>query len=67
MPEICQDAALYIDPNEPKDIADKINFLLNSKEANERLVSKGLKHSKNYTWKKSAERLMDILIKANDI
>jgi glycosyltransferase involved in cell wall biosynthesis len=39
---VCKDAALYIDPLNPVDIADKIIMLINSHELQERLIKNGI-------------------------
>lgn len=61
LPEVCGDAALYIDPDQPLDIAEKINSLLKSEEKVEVFSEKGLTWSKRFSWQKSVQNLMDIL------
>jgi len=41
--DICQDAALYFDPLDPKDIVDKIKYLVQDKNLQNRLIKKGNK------------------------
>jgi len=52
--EIYNNAALYFDPDNPKDIAQKINEFLINKSLQRRLKIAGLKQAKNYCWKKTA-------------
>ena len=59
--EVCGDAALYVDPDQPSDIAEKINFLLSSEKEMQKFSKKGLDWSKKYSWQTSAQKLMDIL------
>ena len=66
LPEVCEDAALYVNPDDPKDIAQKINSLLASMEIIDIFVNKGLNHSSKFTWKKATKSLMEIITKTND-
>lgn len=61
LPEVCGDAALYIDPDQPLDIAEKINNLLASEKEMETLSQKGIDWSKKFTWETSVKKLMNIL------
>ena len=61
LPEVCEDAALYINPDDPSDIAEKINTFLASKEMIDTFANKGIIQSKKFSWKKSAENLMNII------
>ena len=60
MPEICLDAALYIDPYNVEDIKNKILLLLNNKDLQNDLVKKGLLRSKEFTWQKSAKKHLEV-------
>jgi glycosyltransferase involved in cell wall biosynthesis len=66
LPEVCGSAALYVNPDNPSDIAEKINTLLASKEIIDTFAMKGLIQSKKFSWKKSAENLMNIIKATND-
>lgn len=54
MPEILQDAAIYTDPHNSKDIKEKILSLLEDPTLRNEISFKGLIHSANYSWKKTA-------------
>lgn len=54
MPEICGDAALYIDPTDHQDINDKILRFLNSKTLREDFSKKGKIQSSLFSWDKAA-------------
>jgi len=58
--EIYQDAALYFDPNDPKDIAIKINEVLTDKKTRTVLVEKGEKLVRKYSWQKMAKQTLDV-------
>jgi glycosyltransferase involved in cell wall biosynthesis len=70
MPEICGDAAMYFDPYDHKDIALKINLLLHDLMLRNRLVRKGLKRVKYYSWENTARKTLHVLeqtYNSNDI
>lgn len=54
LPEICNSAALYIDPARKKDISEKINIMLEDKEVRKKMVSEAGNLAKQYTWEKTA-------------
>lgn len=60
MSEICQDAALYFNPYDPKDIVKKIELILSNKLLQARLRSDGLERSVFFTWEKTAVSLLKI-------
>jgi len=56
IPEVCGDAACYINPNDEKSFADGIVALINGKELQQRLRDKGLKQAAKYTWELAANK-----------
>ncbi|KMT22829.1 glycosyltransferase family 4 protein [Clostridium cylindrosporum] len=54
MPEILEDAAVYIDPYNPKDIYEKLLKLIEDDKFRDEISFKGLLHSAKYNWKKTA-------------
>ncbi len=54
LPEIAGDAALYVDPKQSYDIAEKIIALLTNKQLKQKLIRKGLERNKKFTWEKCA-------------
>lgn len=61
--ERCGDAALYCDPNDPQDIADKIIQLLDNKELRASIIQEGFLRAKKYSWEKSAWQTFSIMEK----
>jgi glycosyltransferase involved in cell wall biosynthesis len=61
MPEICGDAAIYIDPDHIENIAEKINFLLNDTNLYNRKVTEGIDHAKKFSWQISANRILKLI------
>lgn len=66
LPEVCADAALYCDPNNPQDIADKILRLLKDKHLQESFRLKGKLRAELFTWGKCAEKTVSIIEKVID-
>ncbi len=60
MPEICQDCALYIDPEDVNDIKKKLTTLIKDEKLQKYLIQKGIKRAKEFTWEKSAQKHMEI-------
>ena len=58
--EIYSDAALYFDPNDPKNIADKIHQVLQDEKTRFDLAKKGSLQVKKYSWLKMAEETLKI-------
>lgn len=58
--EIYTDAALYFDPNNPKDIAEKINQIMSETSTRLDLVKKGEAQVKKYSWRKMAKETLEV-------
>ena len=58
--EIAVDAALYFDPKNPEDLADKLKELINNDNIRQNLIQKGLERVKNFSWKNTAEKMLEI-------
>ena len=63
MQEIAEDAALYVNPADNTDIADKMMLLYKDENLRSRLIQKGKIISDKYTWDKSAELLWKSIMK----
>lgn len=50
IPEICGEAALYCDPNDPKDITENMRSMIVDDRLRKRLISKGIERAALYTW-----------------
>lgn len=66
LPEVYQDAAVYFDPANPKDIADKISQILDDSKLAQQLVQKGKKQASKYSWQRMAEQTLTIFDDAVD-
>ncbi|MCL5406907.1 MAG: glycosyltransferase family 4 protein [Patescibacteria group bacterium] len=60
LPEIYQDAALYFDPFNSRDIAAKIKEVIINKNLHDKLIQNGLRISRVYSWKKTAEETLKL-------
>lgn len=63
LPEVCGDAALYCEPDQPETIASAILGLMKDPEKVASLRSSSKKHAQAYTWKKCAEQTLQALFK----
>jgi glycosyltransferase involved in cell wall biosynthesis len=61
MPEICGDAATYINPDNTADIANKVNDLLNDVNLYKEKVIAGVKRAGEFTWPKSANGILKLI------
>ncbi|MBL4694594.1 glycosyltransferase family 4 protein [Candidatus Gracilibacteria bacterium] len=56
IPEICgEDNALFFDPQDPQDIANKIDQLHRDSDLQAELIEKGARHAAKFTWDKMAK------------
>ena len=60
LPEIYSEAALYFDPSNPVDIADKIKVVLSDKKIRQNLIERGKIIAAKYSWKKTASETLKI-------
>jgi glycosyltransferase involved in cell wall biosynthesis len=66
MQEIAKDAALYADPNNFKEIAEKMMLLYKDENLKRKLIEKGRTISSEYSWQRTAELLWQSILKAVD-
>jgi glycosyltransferase involved in cell wall biosynthesis len=55
LPDVCGDAALYVDPTSPDDIAAKMTELILKPELRERLKKAGARNIQRFSWKTFAD------------
>lgn len=58
--EVYGDAALYFNPRDANDIANKIKLILADKKLRAELIFKGAKQVKKYSWRKMAEGTLQV-------
>lgn len=64
MPEVCKDAAIYIDPREPDSIVNALNCLLKDEEKFNQMKNEGLKRAALFSWEKTASTFMQSILNA---
>lgn len=60
LPEVCGDAAHWINPVDVYDLANGISQIVSSEEYKHSLILKGLKQIQKFCWKKTAARYSEI-------
>ena len=58
LPEIYEEAALYFNPQDEKDLSEKIRRLVSDSKLRDGLIDAGIKQSKEYSWKKMAQQTL---------
>jgi glycosyltransferase involved in cell wall biosynthesis len=61
IPEVCGDAAIYFDPTNKNDIAEKILSTIDNEELKNKLIKNGLERNKLFSWKDSAKVVKKVL------
>lgn len=64
IPEVAADAAQYVDPRDPGEIAKGIEAVLTDEVLKRSLVQKGLRRVDGFTWRKSAEAFRELIRKS---
>lgn len=60
MPEVADDAALFVDPFNPEDITDKMVNLLSDPNLMLQMRERGLKRAAQFTWRSVAEQMLSV-------
>lgn len=61
IPEICGDAACYVDPLDPDDIARGVREVATNSALRNRLINDGHRQCGQYDWYKSSKRFVEII------
>ncbi|MCL5675829.1 MAG: glycosyltransferase family 4 protein [Patescibacteria group bacterium] len=61
MPEAGGEAALYVNPKDAKDIAEKISKVLSDEKLRNNMIVKGYQQVKKFSWEKTARETLKIL------
>jgi len=62
LPEIYGPAAIYFDPNSIKEIAGRVEEIINNKSLRKELIKKGFEQVKKYSWERCARETLQILL-----
>lgn len=60
--EVAGECALYFDPENIRDIAEKIDYIVNNREIRAQLVQSGLARVKRFSWNKCARETLDYIL-----
>lgn len=63
LPEMAGDAALYFDPRDPADIADKLNLILSNDDLRASLSHKAVIRAQDFSWESSARQTLNLFHK----
>ncbi len=61
LPEVCGDAAYYVNPYNVEDIARGIEKVLSDENLRQGLIKKGFENVKRFSWKESARKIIEIV------
>jgi len=60
LPEVAGNAALLVDPESPQAIAEAVKWMMEKETSRNRLIQRGLKRAKEFTWEKTAELTLGV-------
>jgi len=60
LPEVCADAACYVDPKDVQSIAEGIDKGLADEELRRSLIKRGRERARLFTWEKTAEKTLKV-------
>ena len=64
MREVCGNSAIYFDPNDAADLANKMHYILSiSEEERDLIIERGRKNAQRFSFAKSSETLLSIIQK----
>ncbi|OGH05973.1 MAG: hypothetical protein A2W22_03535 [Candidatus Levybacteria bacterium RBG_16_35_11] len=61
LPEAAGEAALYVNPEDVDDIAQKLEKMINDSNLREDLIKKGYEQVKKFSWEKTAKETLNVL------
>jgi glycosyltransferase involved in cell wall biosynthesis len=64
LPEVCGDAALYFEPSNPAELAQRMREVWSSPDLRRSLAGKGRAQARRYSWDAAASALRDALARA---
>jgi glycosyltransferase involved in cell wall biosynthesis len=64
MPEVAGDAALYFDPENPADIAEKLLQLLAQPSLRQHLSTLSVKRARGFSWRSTGQRTVRVILAA---
>lgn len=63
LPEVAGEAACYVDPFDPEDIARGLEKIISDKDYSKKLIDGGKERLNHFSWEKSVKQTFDVLTK----
>jgi len=60
LPEVGGEAALYVDPHDPQDIAEKVRRAVEDSELRGKMIQQGLERAREFSWRRVAEATLKV-------
>ena len=60
LPEVCGDAAYYVDPKDVDSIAEGISRVLSDETLRKSLIARGIERAKLFSWERTARKTLDV-------
>ncbi len=67
LPEVCGEAAYYVDPYDEKALFEGMKKVLENQELREQLIKAGYDQEKKFSWDKTAKRLIELFIQEGSL
>ncbi len=64
LPEVGGDACLYFDPDEEKELVEKMELIITQPQIRKELVAKGKKRITAFSWEQCADQTLEVIKKA---
>ena len=64
IPEVCGDGVLYFDPNNQKEMTEKMQEVFFDEEIRKSLIKKGFERIQNFSWEYSAKNIIEVFEKS---
>jgi glycosyltransferase involved in cell wall biosynthesis len=61
--EVCGDAAAFVDPNDLDGISKHLSEIVSGTKLREENIKRGIQRARQFTWKNSAQKLLEVLHK----
>jgi glycosyltransferase involved in cell wall biosynthesis len=59
IPEICRDAAVYFQPENPESMAEKVLSVIEDEELRKKLVVRGKERARDFSWERAAAETLE--------
>jgi glycosyltransferase involved in cell wall biosynthesis len=54
IPEVCRDAAVYFQPENPESMAEKVASVIEDEDLRKRLIARGKERARDFSWERAA-------------